>query len=36
VLAEIDLQRQLELAFEGDRGPDLVEVAPGVTQKPGY
>ncbi len=24
VLAEIDLQRQLELAFEGDRWPDLV------------
>ncbi|HEY9507406.1 MAG TPA: RagB/SusD family nutrient uptake outer membrane protein [Gemmatimonadales bacterium] len=62
VLAEIDLQRQLELAFEGDRWPDLVrsgravevmggipeyqtlypipqteiDVAPGVTQNPGY
>lgn len=61
VLAEIDLQRPLELAFEGDRWPDLVrtgravevldipeyqtlypipqteiDVAPGVTQNPGY
>ncbi len=62
VLAEIDLQRQLERAFEGDRWPDLVrsgravevmggipeyqtlypipqteiDVAPGVTQNPGY
>ena len=61
VLAEIDLQRQLELAFEGDRWPDLVrtgravevlgipefqtlypipqteiDVAPGITQNPGY
>ena len=26
VLAEIDLQRQLELAFEGDRWPDLVRL----------
>jgi hypothetical protein len=62
VLAELDLQRQLELAFEGDRWPDLVrsgravqvmggipayqtlypipqteiDVAPGVSQNPGY
>ena len=61
VLAEIDLQRQLELAFEGDRWPDLLrtgravdllgipefqtlypipqtelDVAPGITQNPGY
>ncbi len=61
VLAAIDLERQFELAFEGDRWPDLVrtgravevmeipefqtlypipqtelDVAPGVTQNPGY
>lgn len=61
VLAAIDVERQLELAFEGDRWPDLVrtgravevmqmaeyqalypipqteiDVAPGVTQNPGY
>jgi hypothetical protein len=61
VLAAIDLERQLELAFEGDRWPDLVrtgsavellgipefqslypipqtelDVAPGITQNPGY
>ena len=61
VLAAIDLERRLELAFEGDRWPDLVrtgqavavlgipesqalfpipkserDVAPGVTQNPGY
>ena len=61
VLAAIDLERRLELAFEGDRWPDLVrtgraaavmeipefqtlyplpqgeiDVAPGLTQNPGY
>ena len=61
VLAAIDVERQLELAFEGDRWPDLVrtgravevlgiqefqalypipqtelDVAPGITQNPGY
>jgi hypothetical protein len=61
VLAAIDLERQFELAFEGDRWPDLVrtgravevlgipefqtlypipqiemDVAPGMTQNPGY
>ena len=61
VLAAIDQERRLELAFEGDRWPDLVrtgqampvlgvpefqtlfpipqaerDVAPGVTQNPGY
>jgi hypothetical protein len=61
VLAAIDLERQFELAFEGDRWPDLVrtgraeevmgipqfqtlypipqteiDVAPGITQNPGY
>jgi hypothetical protein len=61
VLAAIDIERQLELAFEGDRWPDLVrtgravevleipefqtlypipqterDVAPGITQNPGY
>jgi hypothetical protein len=61
VLAAIDLERQRELAFEGDRWPDLVrtsravellgipeyqtlypipqtelDVAPGITQNPGY
>jgi starch-binding outer membrane protein, SusD/RagB family len=61
VLAAIDLERQFELAFEGDRWPDLVrtgravellgipefqtlypipqteiDVAPNVTQNPGY
>jgi hypothetical protein len=61
VLAAIDHERRLELAFEGDRWPDLVrtgravpvlgipafqtlfpipqserDVAPGLTQNPGY
>ena len=61
VLAAIDTERRLELAFEGDRWPDLVrtgqavpvlgipefqtlfpipqaerDVAPGLTQNPGY
>lgn len=61
MLAAIDLERRLELAFEGDRWPDLVrtvqaavvmgipefqtlypipqterDVAPGITQNPGY
>jgi hypothetical protein len=61
VLTAIDLERQFELAFEGDRWPDLVrtgravevmgipefqtlypipqterDVAPGITQNPGY
>jgi hypothetical protein len=61
VLGAIDLERQFELGFEGDRWPDLVrsgravevmgipefqtlcpvpqterDVAPGITQNPGY
>ncbi len=61
MLAAIDTERRLELAFEGDRWPDLVrtgqavavlgipefqtlfpipqaerDVAPGLTQNPGY